>query len=196
MPIEFRCTGCGKLLRVADASAGADARCPECDTIVRVPGQWQEPSTTAPTPPAGETAEDSPYSSPQADPGETVTARDRVSGAATGLMIAGTVGVVLNLASVVAFTIFGGLNFNFFDVGGWFFNPIAHFMSAVVGLFVCGIIIFGGMKMRELENYPLVLTAAILATVPCIGACCLLEVPFGIWALIVLSDKEVSQAFR
>ncbi|MEY4179381.1 MAG: hypothetical protein RLY70_2955 [Planctomycetota bacterium] len=37
MPIEFRCSGCGKLLRTPDESAGQKARCPGCGTIVGIP---------------------------------------------------------------------------------------------------------------------------------------------------------------
>ena len=37
MPIEFRCTGCQRLLRTADDSVGKPAKCPECGAIVTVP---------------------------------------------------------------------------------------------------------------------------------------------------------------
>jgi hypothetical protein len=37
MPIEFRCTKCGKLLRTPDDTAGKQARCPECGTILGIP---------------------------------------------------------------------------------------------------------------------------------------------------------------
>lgn len=37
MPIEFRCTQCGRLLRTADDAAGKEARCPECGAVVPVP---------------------------------------------------------------------------------------------------------------------------------------------------------------
>jgi len=37
MPIEFRCSQCGQMLRVADASAGKGARCPGCKAVMTVP---------------------------------------------------------------------------------------------------------------------------------------------------------------
>lgn len=37
MPIEFRCTQCQRLLRTQDDSAGKQAKCPECGTIMVVP---------------------------------------------------------------------------------------------------------------------------------------------------------------
>ncbi len=47
MPIEFRCTGCGKLLRTADDSAGKQAQCPQCGTVLIIP-------SAAPPAPAAE----------------------------------------------------------------------------------------------------------------------------------------------
>ena len=42
MPIEFRCSGCGRLLRTADDTAGKQAKCPQCGEILTIPN-----STTA-----------------------------------------------------------------------------------------------------------------------------------------------------
>jgi phage FluMu protein Com len=49
MPIEFRCTKCGKLLRTPDETAGKQARCPECGTIVPIPAATAAPTAPAPT---------------------------------------------------------------------------------------------------------------------------------------------------
>jgi hypothetical protein len=37
MPIEFRCTQCGQMLRVPDDSSGKAARCPKCQALMTVP---------------------------------------------------------------------------------------------------------------------------------------------------------------
>jgi len=37
MPIEFRCTKCGKLLRTGDDAAGQQAKCPACGELMSVP---------------------------------------------------------------------------------------------------------------------------------------------------------------
>ena len=37
MPIEAKCPGCDRLLRVSDEHAGKQARCPVCNTIYSVP---------------------------------------------------------------------------------------------------------------------------------------------------------------
>ena len=52
MPIEFRCSGCDKLLRVPDADAGHQARCPECGGISQIsaePFPTARPSSIADT---------------------------------------------------------------------------------------------------------------------------------------------------
>lgn len=45
MPIEFRCTSCNKLLRTADDTAGKQAKCPQCGTVVDIP-QSSMPSSS------------------------------------------------------------------------------------------------------------------------------------------------------
>ena len=44
MPIEFKCPGCNRVLRVSDESAGQKSRCPVCRTTATVP----TPKKTAP----------------------------------------------------------------------------------------------------------------------------------------------------
>lgn len=43
MPIEFRCTQCNKLLRTGDDTAGRQAKCPECGTVMAIPVPDQQP---------------------------------------------------------------------------------------------------------------------------------------------------------
>src|SRR5262249_59384679 len=39
MPIEFKCNGCQKTLRVPDNAAGLTVNCPECSATNRVPDE-------------------------------------------------------------------------------------------------------------------------------------------------------------
>ena len=57
------------------------------------------------------------------------------------------------------------------------------------------VVILGGIKMKALRNHGLSMVAAIIAIVPCFGPCCVLGIPFGIWALVVLNDANVRAAF-
>jgi hypothetical protein len=58
------------------------------------------------------------------------------------------------------------------------------------------LVFFASMKMKHLQNYPLAMTAALLAVIPCTSPCCVLSMPFGLWALVVLTDPAVKAAFR
>jgi len=53
----------------------------------------------------------------------------------------------------------------------------------------------GASKMQSLTSYQFAFTAAILAMVPCLSPCCLLGLPFGIWALVVLNKPEIKSQF-
>lgn len=61
---------------------------------------------------------------------------------------------------------------------------------------VCGLVItIGGMKMRNATGRGLAMTSSILAMIPCTSSCCLIGLPVGIWALVVLSNPDVKAAF-
>jgi hypothetical protein len=73
--------------------------------------------------------------------------------------------------------------------GGVFFN--------LLPLILGGVTVFGGLKMKNLENYGLAVAASIITLIPCFGSCCcLFGIPVGIWSLIVLNKPEVKSAFR
>jgi hypothetical protein len=73
--------------------------------------------------------------------------------------------------------------------------PVAlpvYALNAIVSL----VIILGGIKMRSLSGRGLAILASVLAMLPIInGCCCLLGLPSGIWALIVLSNADVKAGF-
>lgn len=76
------------------------------------------------------------------------------------------------------------------------FSGGAGIAIALLGVVVNAVIIFGAMKMKSLEGYTLAMTAAILAIVPCFCCCIPLNMPFGIWSLVVLLNQDVKAAFR
>jgi len=110
-----------------------------------------------------------------------------------GLSILGNVvSVVMNLAGVGM----GGL-----ASGGGEQERIAHLFTGGIGIVfallcmvVNAVVVFGAMKMKSLEGYTMSMTAAILAIVPC--SCCCINMPFGIWSLVVLLNQDVKAAFR
>lgn len=58
-----------------------------------------------------------------------------------------------------------------------------------------GFIGYAGWKMTRLESYNIALAGSILAIIPCFG-CCLLNMPAGIFALVMINDPAVKEAFR
>ena len=66
---------------------------------------------------------------------------------------------------------------------------------SVVGLAVSGFVAYAGWQMRQMQGWGLAMAGAIVAMIPCISPCCLLGIPIGIWAILVLIDDEVKQAF-
>jgi hypothetical protein len=56
-------------------------------------------------------------------------------------------------------------------------------------------IALGAISMIRLQSYRSAFTAAILAVIPVCSPCFLLGIPFGIWALVLLSRPDVRQRF-
>jgi phage FluMu protein Com len=77
MPIEFRCSGCSKLLRTPDASAGKKAKCPQCGAILDVPAEIADelPVEPASEPPPVESPPPQPFrpSPPEVSPNPYVS---------------------------------------------------------------------------------------------------------------------------
>ena len=49
--------------------------------------------------------------------------------------------------------------------------------------------------MKSLTSYGGAMTGAILAVIPCFSPCCIVGIPIGIWALVVLNDPVVKKGF-
>jgi hypothetical protein len=78
---------------------------------------------------------------------------------------------------------------------GWKVGVYGGFGIELVGMFLGGTIILGALQMKNLDNLTFAITASIVAMLPC-HYCCLIGIPFGIWALIVLNQTDVKSAFR
>jgi hypothetical protein len=76
------------------------------------------------------------------------------------------------------------------------FSGTVAVVSSIIGILVSGLLLFGGLKMKSLESYSLVMTVSVIAMIPCFSPCCLIGLPIGIWALVVLSKPEVKSAFH
>jgi hypothetical protein len=218
MSIEFRCSQCGKLLRTDDGTTGRQAQCPECGAVSTVPPSSMassEPSASpfapqeganpfgaSPVADAGNT--DNPYQAPVSPtylpPGQVDPfAAQRVAGPATALIVTAILAIVLQVgATIVNLAGVGmghALRHNRIDVFAGATGGI-HIVSGLFGVIIAVVVLLGAMRMKRLENYGFAMASAILAMIPCFWPCCLLGLPFGIWALVVLSDGSVKAAFR
>ncbi len=221
MPIEFRCSHCGKLLRTGDETVGRQAQCPECGALTEVPaagtsgasppmvdyvpgGAADEAGTSgspfAPGTPSAATYSDNPYQSPYGNV-YAVGPGQRVAGPAIGLIVTavsglalqtlGVLGNLMSLAAVGARPPMQGRN----DLDMVFGPQIAIGIGAFA-IAMGVLVLVGALKMKRLESYSLAMASAIVAMLPCLSPCCLLGLPFGIWALVVLNDQSVKAAFR
>jgi sorbitol-specific phosphotransferase system component IIC len=69
-------------------------------------------------------------------------------------------------------------------------------MVCIVGILIDAVIILGANKMRNLDSYGFAVAASILSVIPCLSSpCFVLGMPFGIWALVVLMNEDVRNAF-
>jgi len=229
MPIEFRCTQCGSLLRTPDGSAGRTAQCPQCGARMPIPGAGaeqpspaerlviQEPAASEQSAPfAAEDEQAADTMNPYAAPGAYGSGADfalpagraasRVSGPAIALIVVGILslceqilGLMGNIFQVAVLPQMGpgGAGGQDLPPGFELFVGALGLVSGIVGLILTAVMLIGAMKMKRLEHYGWSMASAIIAIIPCFaGCCCLLRIPFGIWALVVLSDPGVKAAFR
>ena len=218
MPIEFDCTQCGQRLRTPDDTAGKQARCPGCNSLVPIPSQSQPlgdaadsdrfaASRSAPDPnsapnPFADPPPVNPYQAPVGPIAQAALspaeARAKLLGPAIG-MIAGAVLSILYSVFNLAITFTFGVDQLGAEMPD---DPMARaivpFILGVIYLvmFIVPIlVIFGAVAMLRLKSYALAKTGAIMALFPC-HCCFVISLPFGIWGLTVLNDVNVRAAFQ
>ncbi len=65
----------------------------------------------------------------------------------------------------------------------------------IVTLILSALMLYGALQMKNAASYGWAMAAAIIAIVPCCDFCCCIELPIGIWALVVLLKPEIKQLF-
>jgi hypothetical protein len=135
--------------------------------------------------------------------GPIVPALDQVNGPGIGLIVTGALDIVLSLLRAImmlAGLSIGsmGMNNNNNVLPTGFFALVGAFGigTCVLGVIVGVLVLVGGLKMRKCESYGLCVASSILAMIPCLSICCVIGLPAGIWALVVISKAEVKAAFH
>lgn len=122
---------------------------------------------------------------------ESETIRQYLQRPAKGLMISG----IINILCIIPFVLLMG---NSLLTSSMILRQagLDAKVAALSLLVTClgAVIVYGVMRMKELENYKWSVISSILAMLP-ISPGCVLGVPFGVWALSVLLRKEVKKAF-
>ncbi|RKG66085.1 hypothetical protein D7V80_21075 [Corallococcus sp. CA054B] len=77
-----------------------------------------------------------------------------------------------------------------------FLSPTFLALSALPGICLNGLVVFGAWKMKNLQLHGLALTVSIICCIPCCGPGWGLGLIPGIWSLVVLNRPEVKAAFR
>jgi hypothetical protein len=134
-------------------------------------------------------------------------AREQVNLPAILLMVTGGIGIAFALVGMVQGML--GTNTGQLeelmtnpDVPDWLKQAASVSASRGTGIIsnlfsiaLNGFILFGALKMKNLESRGLAMAASIVALIPCFTCYCL-GIPVGIWSLVVLSKPEVKAAFR
>jgi len=124
---------------------------------------------------------------------------------AIGIITTGALGALLSLAGVIT-TLSGSNKVAELPPG---LPPEAagllkSYLSAIepfnlplnlLALILSSLTLVAGIKMLQRRSYGLVMAGVIIGMIPCLSGCCCTGLPFGIWALIVLSNEEVRKSF-
>lgn len=73
-------------------------------------------------------------------------------------------------------------------------QPIMTWGFAGLGLIASIVTIYGSIKMKSASSWGWAMAASILTMIS--NICCLIGIPVGIWALIVLVNADVKKAFH
>ncbi len=131
-----------------------------------------------------------------------VVAVQKAGPPAIGLMITGGLGLAMNLLSLVIHLVRTtqpppppGIPPEIAQIIEMMNGPLGLVLT-LVGIVVSVLVLFGGIQMQRLRSRGFALTAAIIAIVPCTSPCCLIGIPIGIWALVILAKPEVRSQFE
>jgi len=124
----------------------------------------------------------------------------QVLGPSTGLLVTGIVGGIIEVMFLIAEIIGRSLETFWIDEIPQdyveFFEGSFGIATSLVGILVAAFIIYVSLKMKDLTQWGLCVTASILAMIPCISPCCIIGLPIGIWCLVVLMRPEIKDAFH
>lgn len=124
----------------------------------------------------------------QADP------TTRVSAPAIGLMVAGGLSAVFTLFYMLFVAVIGVAAIADQQAADALPSVSIMIGASVIKLLLDLLTVFAGYQMRQLRSWTLSMAGSIAALLPC-SICCILGLPMGIWAIVVLIDEDVKRSF-
>lgn len=118
----------------------------------------------------------------------------RVGAPAIGLIVTGALSAVFTVFSLLFFALGGAAAINDPQARDALPGLGVLVGFSIVQLVLAGLVVYAGVQMRGVRSWGLAVAGSIVAMLPCLP-CCLLGLPIGIWALIVLFDSDVKRAF-
>jgi predicted Zn finger-like uncharacterized protein len=218
--VIIHCPQCQRPLRVTDELKNRLVKCPSCEVTFRVPADSNEPQAVTPLRPEGISASPNSSRPPEVAPGESETGfrsgqpesedfdraerervRSQVQLPAICLMITGLLGILVNLLQVF-YGAFGEPPAARAGVPEWMIElqqgahgPVAIGMGFIFAA-MSVLVLAGSLQMLRLRMHSFSLVGTIAAMINIGNCCCLLGLPVGIWALVVLLRPGVKAAFE
>jgi hypothetical protein len=164
------------------------------------------PAPFAAPPPMGAT--------PAAHGDSRLRAQQDIAGPAVGLMITAGLGILVEILGIVL-DLSGAQAARMNEIYSRFYGQYGQSEEMVraaqmfagstgaivrgVGILICIFMLYGALKMKKLENYGLSIAVSILAMIPCLSPClspcCVIGLPIGIWALVMLNKPGIKMHF-
>lgn len=127
-------------------------------------------------------------------------ASERVSVPAIALMVLGGLDILMRFVDLLSGGAKKGMQAILGNNGP---QAMVVLLDGAIGVFVqllmigiSAVVVFGAFNMANLRRYEMATAAAVLALIPCISPCCCVSMPFGIWAIVLLMDDSIRDAFR
>ena len=86
-------------------------------------------------------------------------------------------------------------NANDAEKTGFYIGYWGSTVAVIVSGLIQPLIAWAGVNMIRRKGLGLAKVAAIMLCIPCVSSCCLLGIPFGIWAIIALNSDSAKQLF-
>ena len=133
--------------------------------------------------------------------------RSKVQGPAIALMVFAVVSFLSQIGGLL-WTVVAGLNIDGLQAMIESGDPEALGQVAMtllstgggcIGMLFSAIILFAGLKMRDLQSYGLCMAGSVLTMLPCGGlgcCCCFIGIAIGGWSIMTLMKDDVKAAFQ